>query len=807
MDYNWLPVETISGDIATFETVAMPVESLIAEIKPVQSGSGDPSPDNIRPISGWDEVNVYVSPTTSAEDGTNYNVDLGQTVYAGTLNVTTGRLVITHGYVSDLGSLNWSMGTIGSEDVFMVPLTGMKRPASSSDVANMICSHYPTTSYVERRDRSLFALGSSNNIYIIDSNYSTVSSFRYAVTGAQLVYELNTYTSVSLDPAQVQTLIGQNNIWVDSGNVEVTVRCVPNEGVFCYNGRASSEFGVRVERFPDLNRSARKFKSASVSGRNGNIYQLENAWEEVTVSYQIFAGERSKGAALTSFTEIVEWLNSADDYAELLDTFDLKHYRMGVFVDDMEIESQWHTFGRATVRFRCRPQRYLASNGKIAKSEVIHFENGTSTNYGITTSIYNDTVTMSGTVSNAPTPFGSIYIDPTQDTMITITQDMVDKNGYFYLNNSTAIPAEMTVTSGASVIWIRADNAPAYYKRKLQQSDVGNQFTRFDFLVTNGNAINVTFSPKIVYEEDATYPADLLDGDQLYNPTNHIAFPIITMQGEGDVIRSLLDLNSRAMTTSGVASIPHDLLSGADYFQPVVNLYKQGYCCWIRHNTSTPNSPYSYVGSSGTSGTLTTIDNETGTVTFTPESTSLWLAIIFPAIPSSQYRLTCNVSSNDAMIKVMELESSGRNRYFYGLDFNASNGKIDFIIDSFPETGYFLFLFMRRSGSGSVSFSNIMLERGTDAHEFAPNRTTTPRIVSINDIQLQFFANGFSNAVIDCERENFTIDGVNANNTSKVLDLYGNESVDFLRLDKGANQIGLSSGITSAKIEPRYWEL
>ena len=50
---------TISGPIASFTTqLAAPVQSLKVSIEPVQSGSGDPSPDNVRPISGWDSVTV-----------------------------------------------------------------------------------------------------------------------------------------------------------------------------------------------------------------------------------------------------------------------------------------------------------------------------------------------------------------------------------------------------------------------------------------------------------------------------------------------------------------------------------------------------------------------------------------------------------------------------------------------------------------------------------------------------------------------------------------------------------------------------
>ena len=53
------PTDTASGAVASFADGAnVPVKSLIVNIDPVQSGSGDPSPNNVRPISGWSEVNV-----------------------------------------------------------------------------------------------------------------------------------------------------------------------------------------------------------------------------------------------------------------------------------------------------------------------------------------------------------------------------------------------------------------------------------------------------------------------------------------------------------------------------------------------------------------------------------------------------------------------------------------------------------------------------------------------------------------------------------------------------------------------------
>ena len=53
-------MHTISGGIASFRSAArVPIESLKCHFLPVQEGSGDPSPENVRPISGWNNINIY----------------------------------------------------------------------------------------------------------------------------------------------------------------------------------------------------------------------------------------------------------------------------------------------------------------------------------------------------------------------------------------------------------------------------------------------------------------------------------------------------------------------------------------------------------------------------------------------------------------------------------------------------------------------------------------------------------------------------------------------------------------------------
>lgn len=138
---------------------------------------------------------------------------------------------------------------------------------------------------------------------------------------------------------------------------------------FTFNGHCCDEFGIYISKKPNINRSQRKFQSASVAGRNGNIYQFQDAWDEVVVTYDIFAGGYEQGDAPRDFTAIMEWLNSADDYAMLMDSYDEAHYRMAVFVDATNIEQKWYSTGQAQIKFRCKPQHYLVG-------EVVSVEDG-----------------------------------------------------------------------------------------------------------------------------------------------------------------------------------------------------------------------------------------------------------------------------------------------------------------------------------------------------------------------------------------------------------------------------------------------
>ncbi|MBR4703227.1 MAG: hypothetical protein IKO91_05225 [Oscillospiraceae bacterium] len=68
------PTDTASGSPASFPDGAdgVPAKSLVVSIQPVQEGSGDPSPTNVRPISGWKGLKLSNGP--AMPDLTAYDV-------------------------------------------------------------------------------------------------------------------------------------------------------------------------------------------------------------------------------------------------------------------------------------------------------------------------------------------------------------------------------------------------------------------------------------------------------------------------------------------------------------------------------------------------------------------------------------------------------------------------------------------------------------------------------------------------------------------------------------------------------------
>ena len=217
--------ETIENEaIASFSDGAdnVPVSELIVNITATQAGSGTPSPSNPRAISGHSSCTITVEDDIdNPQEVYTVTISLGDTYYGCTLNVTTGELTVTHGY-ADLGGLNYTKDTttVPGKTLFLTP-----QLPNAKIYFNAICSHYPFVgNYTNLVDKSCsYIYGVKLAIYDTDFDSYTEAQVKDAMAGAQLVYKLATPTTVQLTPTEVRTLLDDNNIYADTGDINKLV--------------------------------------------------------------------------------------------------------------------------------------------------------------------------------------------------------------------------------------------------------------------------------------------------------------------------------------------------------------------------------------------------------------------------------------------------------------------------------------------------------------------------------------------------------------------------------------------------------
>lgn len=284
------PTEIPAGSIVSSSNLYVAsgttVQSLSHFAMQLESGSTATSYapySNICPITGHDSGLI----TVDTDQFTNtYTVDFGQTVYGGSLNVTTGELTITHTVV-DLGSLTWS--SLSRDRWNSNELVGsVKPPLSNSQVANIICSALASQSadtiYLQNEGIAIQTTGNTT-IYSTNLVGKTPEEVKTTLTGVMLVYELATPIEIQLTPVQIKTLLGNNNIFADTGNIRRLV----------YFKTGCENIAKLIEAAPNL------ASVQSVNGRTGAVeldadnipYDSENSIAEKIEAIPTYASQMS----------------------------------------------------------------------------------------------------------------------------------------------------------------------------------------------------------------------------------------------------------------------------------------------------------------------------------------------------------------------------------------------------------------------------------------------------------------------------------------------------------------------------------
>ena len=106
--------------------------------------------------------------------------------------------------VVDLGTLNWTYTSTPSHERFDAVVSGIKLVSEVSIRGNLVCSKYTTDSasnvYSHVADKAIAVHNKVERVWVYDTSYTDAATFKAAMSGVMLYYELDTPISTAISP-------------------------------------------------------------------------------------------------------------------------------------------------------------------------------------------------------------------------------------------------------------------------------------------------------------------------------------------------------------------------------------------------------------------------------------------------------------------------------------------------------------------------------------------------------------------------------------------------------------------------------
>lgn len=271
-----------SGAIVTIENGPVTLSSVMVDVNATQAGSGDPSPDNIRPITGFSSVDVFRTGVNvwDEETANGYwgasggNSDANYLRSKNMMPVKPNakyyfnfpsRVVnlYSQGYDKDGAhgrslaiTPNSTLGFTVPSDIYYIGFA-VKKDQYGSTYQNDISVNYPSTDTdYHQYNGTTYTISLGDTYYggvldvttgVLTVTHGYIASYDgetlpgawisdrdvYAegttpTAGAEVVYELATPIEITLTPEDITAnLMGVNNVWADSGDITVTYKDWP----------------------------------------------------------------------------------------------------------------------------------------------------------------------------------------------------------------------------------------------------------------------------------------------------------------------------------------------------------------------------------------------------------------------------------------------------------------------------------------------------------------------------------------------------------------------------------------------------
>lgn len=230
-------IEEVGNPVQCYPVTGYPLD-IVASWKPMQEGSGEPSPDNIRQIKGRDSVTI-----TRQEDNQVITLTLPETVFGGEVDAGNGEAAKTWGFLTLNGTEKWTVeGKLLADksDWYYVSPKIPNAINAPPLKGNEICSHYPHGDVANKNTVQGCAIvwGAIRVRWgdAIPENTDAWSAYlaaQYAAgTPVQVAYKLaEPIHFTATGGATLPALEGINTIFTDADSITVKARADPNHAI------------------------------------------------------------------------------------------------------------------------------------------------------------------------------------------------------------------------------------------------------------------------------------------------------------------------------------------------------------------------------------------------------------------------------------------------------------------------------------------------------------------------------------------------------------------------------------------------
>lgn len=229
---------TISGTppLSLPNSLGKPLKAWSVELLPYQEGSGDPSPDNVRPILGTDKLNLFVEESYDPSATPKAVIIFDNTLYGGTAEIVAGTG--SDGFASEIITKDsawygFSTGTGNSSAVVQLAnyqnVKYVDGVASYNGALGSVGPELQNYWINPRQNETCadmgFAYSASGQLRIHRSdvtNITDLDSFKAALPDIQIVYPLATPTPYTIDGHTIHTPSGTATTWAtaEDGTVD-----------------------------------------------------------------------------------------------------------------------------------------------------------------------------------------------------------------------------------------------------------------------------------------------------------------------------------------------------------------------------------------------------------------------------------------------------------------------------------------------------------------------------------------------------------------------------------------------------------